>query len=92
MSPCGPGKVGDRLVPDFIFEDACSIHDAGYADPGDRTKAEIDWEFKRNMVASARKRGFVKRVLWTPMIWLYWANVRFLGRKAWERSREANDE
>lgn len=85
---CGPGRRGDWIVPDGIFEDACRLHDEGYANPGDRTKVEIDAEFRSNMVKAAKKRGGLRTVFHWGMAWVYWAGVRFGGRKAWKRAQE----
>ena len=54
---CGPGKLGDWLVPDCIFGmnmfEVCRWHDEAYTNPGGRTKGQIDRVFLERLLILA---------------------------------------
>ena len=55
---CGPGPIGDLLIPDGIpgiydFSDACGCHDECYETAG-KTKVECDMQFHENMYKSCK--------------------------------------
>ncbi len=83
---CGPGKWGDRLVPDkplgaADFELCCAHHDCGYAQPGNRSRKAIDREFLLCMLKTA-KQGKHPR-LGAIMARVYYRVVRMGGWMSW---------
>ena len=82
---CGPGKLGDWLVPDSIcgmyIGDICRWHDAAYTHPAGQSKKQIDRLFYVKLIAragSTRWKRCVARVY-------YYAVTR--GHLSWWRCR-----
>ena len=87
---CGPGKWGDRIVPDeplgaADFTICCAYHDYGYAEPGQRSRKEIDREFRKCMLKSAMtgERPRLAAILAR----IYYRAVRLGGWFGWWRER-----
>ena len=88
---CGPGKLGDWLVPDSMLglklDEACAAHDRCYAEAGGPDRLHCDWKFLETMLTLVRHYA-VRRRRW--MFWvavLYYAAVRLLGGRAFKRAR-----
>lgn len=92
---CGPGKWGDRIVPDkplgaADFTVCCAHHDYGYAQPHDRSRKQVDQAFRRCMMKAAQQTQ--RPWLAALMARLYYRAVRLGGWLAWykERSKSKN--
>ena len=81
---CGPGKVGDWLVPDSVFGNACREHDEYYAAPGPLSRSEVDRRFYVAMLKAAKDYKGPKRRALRFRAWLYWSQVRLWGWAAWK--------
>ena len=69
---CGPGRgIGDWLVIDWPFREACAIHDFMYAKGKTlEDKQEADRVFLNNCLRIARSKNWLIR---KPLIGLAWA-------------------
>jgi hypothetical protein len=60
---CGPGKLGDKLVPDsplgFRLHKCCEKHDKLYAKPEGRTRAMCDLAFYSCVTNATRQPDVV---------------------------------
>jgi hypothetical protein len=90
--PCGPGKLGDRLVPDaplgLELHTCCAAHDRAYENPGLRSRADCDFEFFDDMIDVVREHAGLKRTLFTRIVIWYFTGVRMFGWFAWWRCRK----
>lgn len=85
---CGPGKFGDKVVPDLWFEEACRVHDRDYADPTAGPKEVCDWRFLQNMLeAAAKVRTWAGRRLARRFAKLYYRMVSEYGGSAFSKAR-----
>ena len=89
--PCGPGKLGDKLVPDsplgLELSKCCVAHDMAYKDPGPRARFDCDLEFLYCMLGQARKHAGLKEAVFVRIAIRYYGAVRMLGWIAWWRCR-----
>lgn len=80
---CGAGWLGEKLVPDsplgVLFRDACALHDAVYAAPAGRTRADCDVLFLIAMLTLAQQHAPRKRRIGCWLALTYWAAVRLFG-------------
>ena len=83
---CGPGKLGDWLVPDTVYglsiKPACYIHDCRYYDADTRDKRfAADKELFDNAERIIRLKSRNKLMVWLRMSRLlkYYAAVRWCG-------------
>jgi len=78
---CGPGGVGDRLVPDrgpwFHFGAVCAAHDECYA--ARLGQAACDGRFRTDMHAHCATRAWYQRAPCRFTAELYWEAVRRFG-------------
>jgi hypothetical protein len=78
---CGPGGVGDQLVPDsgpwFNFTAACANHDACYG--AQRGQLYCDQGFRDDMYAHCVKRVWYQRGLCRGTAKVYYDAVRRFG-------------
>ena len=78
---CGPGGVGDQLVPDsgpwFNFPAACANHDACYG--AQRGQQYCDQGFRDDMYAHCAKRVWYQRGLCRGTANVYYDAVRRFG-------------
>ncbi|MET0511445.1 MAG: phospholipase A2 [Thermoleophilaceae bacterium] len=78
---CGPGGVGDRLVPDrgtwFHFGVVCAAHDECYA--ARLGQAACDGRFRMDMHAHCATRVWYQRAPCRFTAELYWEAVRRFG-------------
>ena len=85
--PCGPGRIGDWLVPDHPlgapFTEVCRLHDRAYGDPKGLARADIDWLFYQELLEKAGTRR-----AWRVLAWVYWKAVRLLGRGAFSGTKK----
>lgn len=92
---CGPGTIGDILVPDTIFgvriTKCCSEHDKSYEHPEGRTRAEIDRAFLHCCLVSViqAKPPRLGRAL--ARAWVYYAAVRAGGWISWAKCRRRDN-
>ena len=88
---CGPGRIGDWLVPDWAYgldmRRCCQGHDGGYENPGRLSRKAIDKMF---LVCLLKKIAIhepkYRRTLVTVAYTYYWA-VRVGGWVAWNKCR-----
>jgi hypothetical protein len=78
---CGPGGVGDQLVPDsgpwFNFTAACANHDACYG--AQLGQANCDSHFREDMYAHCATRVWYQRALCRSTADVYYQAVRQFG-------------
>ena len=78
---CGPGGVGDQLVPDsgpwFNFTAACANHDACYG--AQLGQAYCDSRFRDDMYAHCATRVWYQRALCRSTADVYYQAVRQFG-------------
>lgn len=98
---CGPGGVGDRLVPDTMYgldvSIACRIHDwyyRFYEENTEEARASADRVFKNNLLRIVRAK-----TKWKPLLWLrerrchtYYVMVRKFGAPAFFEERNSDAE
>jgi len=99
---CGPGGLGDYLVPDRILglnvKPACQIHDFYYRhwkDPSEDARSMADRIFKWNMIrilvnTHGKKKVGLKSWIFKIRLWLvgrYYKAVREYGGPAWHDER-----
>lgn len=95
---CGPGKLGDWLVPDTIWflsiKPACQIHDWYYREWDGEDRKEADVVFSNNMQriikASTKNRWLLERRL--KRAELYYQMVRKRGSSSFWENRNSNEE
>lgn len=78
MGGCGPGRIGDKLILDGRFGEACNAHDDNYATTG-LTRRVSDKLFLAAMQEAAvgsRWHRFWARV--------YYRGVRMFGWPSWQ--------
>jgi hypothetical protein len=82
---CGP-KLGvmPDLVPEFIFHEACQVHDFDYwFGKSARDRKQADQRFLDNMLDLADgQRSWWSRKWYSFLAWRYYAGVRSFGAKA----------
>ena len=93
---CGPGKVGDWLVPDHFFgidvKLACQIHDFDY-DFGvtEEDRIEADCRFLHNLYILIEEKNYP---IFEPFCYhrahLYYEAVRVFGEKAFYAYKDNN--
>jgi hypothetical protein len=91
---CGPGGLGDFLVPDTVWglsiTDACRIHDWGYRhgeDASEDDKARHDRILRNNsqrIVDANTKWGWLKRLRYIRINTYYVMVCKFGGPAYWE--------
>jgi len=86
---CGPGKLGDWLVPDLVFRSCCARHDGDYAGVG-LTRKRADRRLLDCMKLAAGRRQGVKWLWYRVMARVYYHEVRIWGWVAWRRARRRN--
>jgi hypothetical protein len=88
---CGPGKWGDKLVPDsplgVELGNACEGHDECYGAPGDRNRYDCDTLFYFAMLSVCQEHAPGKRRRGYRMARRYYHGVRWFGWPAWLRCR-----
>jgi hypothetical protein len=98
---CGPGGLGDILVPDKMYgldvSDACRIHDWYYRFYGDNSEGgrrEADEILKNNLLRIVRKKSKSRILRWlrTRRCRTYYGFVRFAGGPAYYSERNVEDE
>ena len=98
---CGPGGVGDILVPDTVYgldiSLACKIHDwyyRFYPDNTEEGRLLADSIFKNNMLRIVRDRSKSRILRWLRVrrCRVYYGMVRFMGGPAFYDERNAEDE
>lgn len=92
MPPCGPGKLGDEIVPDIWFGEACTLHDLEYADPqaGDKKACDLRFYERLKSEASTAKTPF-RRAVRRTLAWFYYQGVRWFGGLAFRNARREAD-
>lgn len=90
MGSCGPGKLGDWIVPDKPFgldlSKACEWHDQAYRFPEGKTKEVIDHIFYSRMMWEVSKHSGWRKRLYRVVARIYfWAVTR--GHLSWWLSR-----
>lgn len=88
---CGPGIIGDWLVPDtplgLKLRAACKAHDDCYGKADGPDRLECDWRFLVRMLVMVRRYA-PKRRRW--MFWVavaYYTAVRLFGWRAFKKAR-----
>jgi RHS repeat-associated protein len=90
---CGPGEIGDLLVPDFWFEECCDAHDDCYggvpkyeecAQFGYKTREECDEEFKDCMDDKVDELPWYYRWFGAGVAWLYGEAADLFGGSYYE--------
>lgn len=61
-SGCGPGKLGDLIIPDYPFGSCCKTHDLDYDNIVDKLEAYYHGNFI-NFVTSQRPQEMYNKVL-----------------------------
>jgi hypothetical protein len=98
---CGPGGVGDILVPDTMYgmdvSDACRIHDWYYRFYSDNTedgRRTADDILKNNLLRIVRAKSRNKIIRWLRVrrCRTYYSIVRFAGGPAYYEERNEGDE
>jgi len=98
---CGPGGIGDILVPDRIYgldvSDACRIHDWYYRfHPSNSPdgRLEADSIFKNNLlrIVKAKSKNKIIRWLRVRRCRTYYSLVRFGGGPAYYEDRNPDSE
>ena len=88
---CGPGKLGDWMVPDsplgVLLGSCCTEHDLAYASPGKRTRRSIDRAFYVCCRDQVRAHAPRWRLTMRAIALVYWLAVRVFGGMAWRRCR-----
>jgi hypothetical protein len=87
---CGPGKIGDWLVPDWLFalnmRRCCQDHDNAYASPGNLTRKEVDRMFLRCLLHKIALNQIGNRRTMIAVAYTYYWAVRIGGWFAWRRA------
>ncbi len=90
--PCGPGYLGNVLVPqrflDVDFRDACHGHDACYACPGSDQKS-CDVQFLNDMNCACRCSSHPTVCRLRAKQW-YW-QVRLFGGSGFRKAQRGNN-
>jgi len=91
---CGPGGIGDLLVPDTVYglsiRDACRIHDWGYRHCPDATEEDRKYNdrvFRNNAlrIVQGNTKSAILRWLRFRRVQTYYRMVRIFGGPAyWE--------
>ena len=98
---CGPGGVGDVLVPDKMYgldvSDACRIHDwyyRFYSDNSSAGRQEADSILKNNLIRIVRAKSKSRILRWLRLMRCrtYYGMVRFAGGPAYYEDRNVEDE
>ena len=98
---CGPGGMGDLLVPDHMYgldiSLACKIHDWYYRfhpSNSEEGRLEADSIFRNNLLRIVRAKSKSKILRWLRIIRCrtYYSMVRFGGGPAYYEERNADDE
>lgn len=98
---CGPGGIGDFLVPDTIYglrvSAACRIHDWGYRfskGNSEEDRERHDRIFKNNLIRIVRANTKSKLMLLLRMrrVKTYYYSVRFFGGPAYWSERNSESE
>lgn len=98
---CGPGGIGDILVPDTMYgldvSDACRIHDwyyRFYSDNTEEGRRVADDVFKNNLLRIVRAKSKSKILRWLRVrrCRTYYSLVRFGGGPAYYEDRNPDSE
>lgn len=98
---CGPGGLGDRLVPDTMYgldiSDACRIHDwyyRFYPENTEEARAMADRVLKNNLLRIVREKTKSSILLWLRerRCQTYYIMVRNFGAPAFFEERNSETE
>ena len=85
---CGPGKLGDKLIPDTVWflsiKPACAIHDFEYSimiDEQDRERADHNFLFNMLRLVERQTKFIILRMLRRRRALKYYEVVRIGGKK-----------
>lgn len=97
---CGPGGIGDYLVPDTMWgldiSEACRIHDWFYRfcpDRSEKAKRYADWLMLQNCldIVHRESKSRIAKQLRIIRCHTYFFMVSTLGKKAWGSGRSVRD-
>jgi len=89
---CGPGILGDLIIPDRIFgvdvSVCCMEHDVGYANPEGRSRKKLDKQLLNCLLRRllAERPANLGRAL--VRAWVWYAGVRIGGGLFWLKCRK----
>ena len=94
---CGPGGIGDWLVPDTMYGlsvfKACQIHDFMYAmGETNDDKEEADRVFKNNLIRIIKHHGGILKSLRIIRAHTYYLSVKWFGGPAFWDNKNKDDE
>ena len=91
---CGPGGIGDLLIPDTMWglsvRDACRIHDWGYRhceEASEEDRARHDWMLRENAMTLVNEGAKWLRSLRRKRVETYYSMVRKFGSSAYWSER-----
>lgn len=86
MGGCGPGKWGDRTVPDTMWglsvNLACAVHDLDYALGKDKVKADMRLLINTLIIINTKSKSKVLRVARRYRAMSYYSAVAELGKSS----------